>query len=682
MEFVDGKPITEHCERAGLSIEKRLELFEAVCEAVQHAHRSLVVHRDLKPGNILVREDRTVKLLDFGIAKLLNPAAFGEGDAGAAPATRTGLWLLTPEYAAPEQVRSQSITTATDVFALGAVLFELVTNVRPRELHGRSPTEVVDAVGNGELPAASSAASAARARRLKGDIDTIIAKATRQQPQERYASARDLAEDLRRHREGLPIVARSASIAYRGRRFVRRHRIAVLAALAALVFGAYHVTQLTRERNRARVEAATAARVLDFLVDLFAESDPERSRGDTVTAREILSRGAAKIDEGLTDEPLVRARLLATLGSVHRELGLYKEALPLLESSLAIREKTLASDHLGVAQSLHSLGVLLSETGDRERARELFERGIHIPQSKLGPHHPDVAFSLSSVAQCRYAAGDREGSRALHERALAIWEETHGPNHPDAAMGANNLANLLADMGERGEARRLYDRATAIRERILGPDHPSVAVDLNNIGVLLWDSGDPAGAIPYHERALAIREKAFGPDHRHVAQSLDNLAIVLNATGDVARARALRAGARDPGDRARPRSPRRRLHGEQSRRSLEECERSRRGAAALRARARHLGEGVRSEEPLRRRRDAQPRLPPPRHGRLREGPAALRECAAYLRGRARTRGSVCRRESGAAREALEGGGGTRRGGGARSPREGDPRKVGPRGVHP
>ena len=345
MEFVAGEPITAYCRRHQLSVNEKLKLFRKVCSAVQHAHQKLIVHRDLKPSNILITpsadgKEGEPKLLDFGIAKLLSTDA-------SQPHTRTetALRMMTPEYASPEQARGQAVATTTDVYSLGVVLYELLTERRPHEFRTYAPAEIERAICDTEIEEPSkvvgqmTGAPTKLARQLAGDLDNITMMAMRKEPERRYQSVEQFSEDIRRHLAGMPVVARKDTFGYRAGKLVRRHKAGV-AILALLIILAVAMTiqaaRIARERDRANQEAATAQAVTQSLVAMFEFADPGKSRGNVITARELLDQGAEKVVRELKDQPVVQAKLLDTIGRLYQSIGVYDREQPLLEEALKL----------------------------------------------------------------------------------------------------------------------------------------------------------------------------------------------------------------------------------------------------------------------------------------------------------------------------------------------------------
>jgi len=567
MEYVDGVPLDQYCEQHDCSVDERLHLVRGACEAVQYAHRRLIVHRDLKPSNLLVTADGTVKLLDFGIAKML---AGEDDDPGL---TQTDQAVMTPAYAAPEQVQHVPVTTATDVYALGVVLYELLAGRRPLDLANRSPAEVERLVTKQTPDPPSALAPPERRRALRGDLDTICLKALRKEPERRYASAEQLAEDLQRHRTGRPVAARPDTVGYRTRKFLQRHRAGVATAvvvaglLVALV--GFYTARLAQERDRARLEAATATQVSDFLQDLFAVADPSESGGDDVTARALLDQGAERIERELADQPAVQARMMQVMGGVYQRLGRFEEAAALLERALALRRDRLGPDHLDIAASLNSLAVLRQETGAYAAADSLFRAALAIQEARLGPddavvaatlHNwgtllhvqgqydradaifqralairteqfgdtdPRTASTLNEIATLRFDQDDMDGAETLYRRALDVRRAHHEGDHPDVAASLNNLAMVLRHKSQFEESETLYREALAMRERLYDGPHPDVAHTLNHLARLYSNRGEYAAAEPIARRALAMRMEVFGEEHVETTASMGTLAGIL-----------------------------------------------------------------------------------------------------------------------------------------------------------
>jgi len=556
LEYVDGEPLTDWCDERRLGIRDRLELFLQICDAVQYAHGHLVIHRDLKPSNILVAEGGRVKLLDFGIAKLLAES----GEAEATALTRLGFRPHTPGYAAPEQLRGEPVTVATDVYGLGVLLYELLCGRRPRDAslairRGRddwvAPTrpsiQLARAEGSGGgRPLAGTSEIAARRgsrpdrlrRRLAGDLDTIALKALREEPAERYASVEQLADDLRRHLEGRPIGARPASLRYRAGKLVRRHwvgalatALVVLAVLAGLAGTTWQARIAARERDAARAEAAKAEQVAGFLADVFRQANPVESRGEEMTVRQALDRGAARIDRDLADQPVVQAELMTVLAETYLELGDAARAEDLITAALALRRRHLLADHPDVAEALRVLGQVRFQQGDYERAIGIYREGIARVERSLGTDSLELAEMLNHLGVVYGRTGDYPQGVAAYERALAIGERHLGPDAVAVGRYSVNLGTVLSALREDDRALAAYERALAIYERALGPDHPYVAGALGNIAYVRLRRRDYEGLEEILRRVLEIHRKAYGPVHVRVATSYKLLAELYSATG-------------------------------------------------------------------------------------------------------------------------------------------------------
>ena len=583
MEYVDGVPLDRYCDRPDRPVEERIRLVRDACTAVQYAHRRLIVHRDLKPSNLLVTtgsepdpDAAQVKLLDFGIAKMLSGEEPG-GDPGNEALTRTGRAVMTPAYAAPEQVQHEPVTTAADVYALGVVLYELLAGRRPFDLTDRSPAEIERIVSTETPDPPSAVAPPDRRRVLRGDLDTICLKALRKEPERRYASAGQLAEDLQRFLGGRPVTARPDTAGYRIGKFLGRHRasVAATAAVVCLIVGlvGFYTAQLAEERDRARLEAATATQVSDFLQDLFAVADPGRSGGADLSARTVLDQGAARIEHDLAGQPRVQARMMQVMGEVYQSLGAFDAAAPLLERSLSLRRTGRDAAPGDVAAGLHSLAVFRQETGDYaaadslyraalalqrdapdpnapavaatlhdwgtllhrqgnyDRADSLFQQALALRTDHFGAEDPRTASTLNEIASLRFEQDDMDAAETLYRQTLNVRRAHHDGDHPDVAASLNNLAMVLRHRGAFDEAEALYTEALAMRERLYDGPHPDVAHTLNHLARLHYNRGDHEVAEPIARRALAMRIDLFGEEHVEVTASMGSLAGILGGQG-------------------------------------------------------------------------------------------------------------------------------------------------------
>lgn len=548
MEYVEGERIDRWCDRHDLPLRERIELFLKVCQAVDYAHRHLVIHRDIKPANILVTPEGEPKLLDFGIARLL------EEDADVTR-TQTSLQALTPAYASPEQLEGHALSTATDVYSLGVVLYELVAGTRPFD-HLASAHELSNAIVAGQIPPPSKQSRrsesataepsppgrgerrAPRYRQLPADVDAITLKALRRDPAQRYESVAALAADLRSYLASRPVAARRGRWLYRTRRFAQRRRGALAAGLiSTLLLAGFmlnreaQIERIARERDRAEAEAAKARQVGDFLTGLFRSSDPRQARGADLSARELLDRGVAQVDRELVTQPEIRADMLQILGRTYSELGAYDAAAQLLTRALSLRREYLGADHAKVGEVVGDLGVLRFRQGRYLPARDQLERAVRIFERSGDADAPELATALRTLGSTYMGLGAYGKSQTALERALAIQARASGDESEAVARNLNDLANLLTETGSLKRAETLYERALAIHERELGPDHPWVGITLMNLASVRMHQGNLTGVEAMYRRALAIQENAYGPVHASVGQVLNNLGHFLAVSG-------------------------------------------------------------------------------------------------------------------------------------------------------
>ena len=587
MELVDGVPITDWCRSRVLSLEARLSLFRVVCDAVQHAHQALVVHRDLKPSNILVSTAGDVKLLDFGIAKLLEPQAWGIETSQ----TRTEMRALTPDYAAPEQRHGAAITTATDVYALGVVLYELLARVRPlaegtrRDPGARDgvpttvtpPSEAVRrSVPREGVESGASAPGRRSARRLRGDLDRIVLTALREEPERRYVSAGQLGEEIGRFLDGRPVLAQPDTVGYRIRKFVGRNRLAVIGAavfVASLaVFGgvsAWQARVLSEQRRVAQVERDASEQVARVLVDLFESTNPSvRPDGDQMPVGEFLRGSQARSLALLRDVPAVRARLQHVFGLIHKTRGQYGPARQALEEALEERRRLVGPDAPETLETLQALGEVCHEGGDNERSRtlleeslerhrrvygdehartarvlhalgavvagrdlekagELWRRSLEIRRAALPAGHPDLAESLSSIAGYHYSRREYPRARDLWREALAVFSRQEDRRHPINIAIRSDLASVLGVLNRHGEAEALQLEAVDIARQVLGPESATVANLLNNLGTIQAIAGKHLDAERSFRASFGTLHSLYGESHWRTRNAARNVGRAL-----------------------------------------------------------------------------------------------------------------------------------------------------------
>jgi serine/threonine protein kinase/Tfp pilus assembly protein PilF len=579
MEYVAGVPLTDFCKTQKSSIAERLRLFRAVCEAVLYAHQHAVIHRDLKPSNILVKADGTIRLLDFGIAKHLEN--LGE----LVDQTITGLRLMTPAYAAPEQIRGEQVGIQSDVYSLGVVLYELLVGHLPFEFSNCTPAQVENILTEqeaekpsvvAEKAAASAETNGSRATASKAawaDLDVLCLTAMHKDPQRRYQSVEALIRDANHYLDGEPLEARPDSWHYTLGKFVRRRwqLVSAAAAMFALLVGLviFYTVRLTRARNAALTQAARTQRIQRFMLNLFQGGDPSAGPADDLRVVTLLDRGAQEA-RSLDAEPAVQAELFETLGGIYQKLGKLEQADSLLESALAKREALYGPDstetakgllalgslrdaearysdaerlirqaldrdkrHLpandpAVAKAMLALGGVLEDRGAYDQSIAILEQTVQL-YSAPGAEPADLADSLYELANAHFYAGNYQRSEEINERVLAMYKQIYGERHPRVADVLINLGAIRLDLGHYPEAEQYDRQALDIVQAWYGKDNPETATDLTILARSLVYQKQYDEAADLLQQSLAIKERTFGKVHPSVASTLNELgSVALN----------------------------------------------------------------------------------------------------------------------------------------------------------
>ena len=589
MEYVDGVQIDEYCDENKLTIKQRLKLFIDVCNAVQYAHNNLVIHRDLKPSNILIEKDGTIKLLDFGISKVLS----AESEQNDLPTvTQAEINLLTPEYSSPEQIKNSKISVSTDVYSLGSILYKLLSGRQAHEFKTRTFSEYEKVVCEKSIPKPSTVLENQNSeeesieeiclnrniqkgklkKKLTGDLDNICMMALRKEPERRYASAEMFAYDIERYLTNLPIFARKESVSYTSKKFIQRHKTAVITAavLFFIVNGLilFYTLQLKAERDKATIEAKKSEQVASFLQDLFLVADPNEAKGETITARELLDRGASRLMVGLEEEPEIKSQLLNTIGKVYTNLGLYNSAeelfLKIKESEnlealdketyfetlvnlgktygyngkydLAgeillkaknVGEKYLPINHIQRGELYSSIGSHFYQIADFDSSYIYYKKAEQIFFINFGNESQQLAGLLYNMGVLEYDQGNLETSDSLYSESLKLYIKFNGELNAQTAKTQNELASVFRHRGKFDEAEKLYKKALDTRIKIFGNNHPDVAQTLNHISRLYYNQELYEKAEPYVRQSLEIRQNLYDDAHPEVSASKSSLAGTL-----------------------------------------------------------------------------------------------------------------------------------------------------------
>ena len=592
MEYVDGVPLTQYCQEHGCSVEQRLQLFRSVCEAVQHAHGHAVIHRDLKPSNILVKSDGSVRLLDFGIAKQLESLELPVDQ------TITGLRLMTPAYASPEQIRGDRVGISTDVYSLGVILYELLTGQLPFDLSGLTPAEAATIIAEHEpgkpsaavrrtADAESNSHSLSLSKIAWADLDVLCLNALHKDPLRRYRSVEALIRDVGHYLSGEPLEARPDAWQYRIHKFVGRNRRAVAATAVtfAVIIGlvTFFTVRLAKARDTALAEAARTQRIQQFMTNLFQGGDAGAGPSDSLRVITIVDRGVQEA-KALDSDPRAQAELYENLGGIYQKLGKFEQADSLLRLAIEQRKRLFGADSPQVAESLTALGLLRSDQAHLEEAEQLVRQGLAMAQRHLPPNHPiiakatlafgrvlaqrgsydqaiaaldeavrlqlasgaapaDLATSLSALADAHYSAGHYEICKSLYTRVLAMHRQIYGARHPLVADDLGSLAAVQRDLGYYSEAEGLDRQALDMVQSYYGNNNPKTASRLTALAESLTYQKKYDEAVSALEQALAIQERVYGPVHPSVAETVNELGNVASMRDrlDEAEARFQRA---------------------------------------------------------------------------------------------------------------------------------------------
>ncbi|PKD44740.1 serine/threonine-protein kinase [Rhodohalobacter barkolensis] len=572
MEFIDGKPIDTYCDDNKLTVKQRIKLFTGVCKAVQYAHNNLVIHRDLKPDNIFIDANGHIKILDFGVAKLIENQFETKEN-------RTDLSreAVTPAYAAPEQISGETVTTSTDTYSLGILLYKLLSGITPfdfsnySKLTTRSRQNIVQmlppkpsdrfnqiSVHDQQIISENRSTTISKLfNSLRGDLDAIILKALEKKSTDRYQTIDNLVDDLTKYLVKLPVSVYQNNFMYRAKKFIHRnYKLASATAalvLLSLTFGFYHTNRVTEERNIAQDEALKTAEVSSLLFDLFEANDPDQSLGETVTAQELLEKGLSRAEK-LVEQPDLQSQMFRVIGKVYLKMGNLPKAEELINNSVQIYNRLYGIDHPETALAIADQASVNSAFGNYSRAESLYEYSLNILSNHSGSYmnqytnaisehayvlrrqgkyseaedafrknydllksqhgelHPKTLAALNGVGVTRFNRGKYEEAEKIIREVLDKRIEVFGETHPDIAESKNSLGALLMNIGVFDQAEKLFEDAFFLRNRILGSDHPKTLLTLNNLALMQRDQGKFDLSMSTFERVLRLKEARFGTE--------------------------------------------------------------------------------------------------------------------------------------------------------------------------
>ncbi len=591
MEYVDGTPIDKYCNKNRLSVAQRIRLFKSVCSAAQHAHMNLVIHRDLKPDNILITKNGTVKIMDFGIAKLVGDDRGAENIFGELNSDE----FLSFSNASPEQLTNAPVTTATDIYALGVLLHRLLVGIHPLPIEKKTVSEIkeiitsfqpadpasqyesLDQTKKEELAFNRDTTSKKLKQLLCNDLEAIMIKCLRKKAEERYQTADDLIQDLVRHELNFPVNAIQGSNLYHTKKYFLRNKTPlsvvamffVIASLSVL----FYTHQIQMERDIAKMEANKANQVTTFVLDLFKGSDPGESRGDEISARDLLDRGIERANY-LDNQPQIKASILEVLGIILTQLGEFDEAEELLTQSIQIRTDLFGDLHVETISTYEHLGSLLSSRGDLFQAQQVLEDAISKRANIYGHQQAALSEANTELGYVYRRLGKLQEAEQLYLNLISIYEENFGPEdpltllsisslgvtlhgqgkldeaeeryrdvldkrtaryktmHPEVAMSKNNLGSLLLNQGRFVESEKLLRESLEMRISLFGELHPKVALSTNNMGILKRNSGQFEEAKEYFSSALEMNTKLFGPEQLQTGINMFSIAELNMMMGD------------------------------------------------------------------------------------------------------------------------------------------------------